>query len=75
MANYRLAKEQGLSLVPLINKIDLPAAEPARVAQEVWNGGGGVSFDACPPGTRRYMLCPPPPVSTSTDRCVASVIC
>ncbi|MCC7021701.1 MAG: elongation factor 4 [Thermomicrobiales bacterium] len=35
MANVYLALEQDLSLVAVINKIDLPSAEPERVAAEV----------------------------------------
>lgn len=35
VANFYLAFEQGLDLVPVVNKIDLPAAEPERVAQEI----------------------------------------
>jgi len=35
VANCYTAIEQGLEVVPVINKIDLPSAEPARVAQEI----------------------------------------
>jgi GTP-binding protein LepA len=35
VANCYTAIEQGLTVVPVINKIDLPSAEPARVIQEV----------------------------------------
>ena len=35
LANTYLALDHNLELVPVINKIDLPAAEPARVAAEV----------------------------------------
>ena len=35
VANAHLAVEQGLEIVPVINKIDLPAARPERVAQEL----------------------------------------
>ncbi|MDP8909872.1 MAG: translation elongation factor 4 [Chloroflexota bacterium] len=37
MANVYLALEHNLALVAVINKIDLPAAEPERVAREVQN--------------------------------------
>jgi GTP-binding protein LepA len=37
MANVYLALENNLALIAVINKIDLPAAEPDRVAQEVQN--------------------------------------
>src|SRR2546427_910530 len=35
LANYHLAKEAGLAIVPAINKIDLPAADPDEVAREL----------------------------------------
>ena len=37
LANTYLAVEADLELLPVINKIDLPSAEPERVAQEVEN--------------------------------------
>ena len=35
MANTYMAVEAGLELIPCLNKIDLPGAEPARVADEI----------------------------------------
>src|SRR6186997_1676978 len=35
LANVYLALEHDLSLVPVVNKIDLPAAQPELVAQEI----------------------------------------
>src|SRR5688500_6669453 len=35
LANTYLAVEGGLELIPALNKIDLPGAEPERVAEEV----------------------------------------
>jgi GTP-binding protein LepA len=35
VANCYTAIEQGLEVVPVINKIDLPSADPARVAKEI----------------------------------------
>ncbi len=35
MANVYLALEHNLEIIPIINKIDLPSAEPERVKQEV----------------------------------------
>ncbi|MBF0265943.1 MAG: elongation factor 4 [Gammaproteobacteria bacterium] len=35
VANCYTALEQGLEVLPIINKIDLPAADPDRVAQEI----------------------------------------
>src|SRR5574343_900980 len=35
MANYKLAKEQGLVIIPVLNKIDLPNADAAKVSKEI----------------------------------------
>src|SRR5690606_17653402 len=35
LANAYLAVDAGLELVPVINKIDLPAADPDRVAEQI----------------------------------------
>ena len=35
LANYHLASEAGLVIVPAINKIDLPAADPEEVSREL----------------------------------------
>ncbi len=35
VANCHTAAEQHLEIIPVINKIDLPAADPARVAREI----------------------------------------
>ena len=35
LANYHLAVEHGLTIIPVINKIDLPAADPERVMGEI----------------------------------------
>ena len=45
LANTYLAIEAGLEIVPVINKIDLPAAEPDRVAEEVASIIGGSASD------------------------------
>ncbi len=37
LANVYLAIEAGLEIIPVINKIDLPAAEPERVTTEIVN--------------------------------------
>ena len=37
MANFYLAFDQDLTIVPVINKIDMAAADPERVAQELKN--------------------------------------
>lgn len=35
LANYHLALEHGLTIIPVVNKIDLPAADPERVMGEI----------------------------------------
>ena len=35
VANFYLAFDLELSIVPVLNKIDLPAAEPGKVAEQV----------------------------------------
>ncbi|MBY0359304.1 MAG: translation elongation factor 4 [Candidatus Obscuribacterales bacterium] len=35
LANVQLALENGLEIVPVINKIDLPSADPERICQEI----------------------------------------
>lgn len=37
LANVYLAMEYGLEIIPVLNKIDLPAAEPIRRAEEIEN--------------------------------------
>ncbi|MBI5400471.1 elongation factor 4 [Candidatus Saganbacteria bacterium] len=37
LANAHLAKQNNLVIIPVINKVDLPAAEPARIAEEIHN--------------------------------------
>ena len=46
LANTYLAVEADLELLPVINKIDLPSAEPERVAEEVENVIGIPCLDA-----------------------------
>ncbi|MGN1416620.1 MAG: translation elongation factor 4 [Oscillospiraceae bacterium] len=46
LANTYLAMEHDLEVVPVINKIDLPSAEPERVAEEVENVIGIPCMDA-----------------------------
>jgi len=72
LANAYLAVDAGLELLPVCNKIDLPAADPARVAQEVEDVIGLPAEDVLPisakEGTNveelleRIVLRVPPPV-------------
>ena len=46
LANAYLAVESGLEIIPVINKIDLPAADPDRVADEISAVLGGSPDEA-----------------------------
>jgi GTP-binding protein LepA len=46
LANAYLAIESGLEIIPVVNKIDLPAAEPERVAAELAGILGGSPEEA-----------------------------
>jgi GTP-binding protein LepA len=48
VANTYLAIENGLELIPVINKVDLPGAEPDRVAGEIADLLGGDPGEALP---------------------------
>jgi GTP-binding protein LepA len=48
VANTYLAIENGLELIPVMNKVDLPGAEPERVAGEIADLLGGDPGDAIP---------------------------
>ena len=45
LANAYLAIDSGLEIIPVVNKIDLPAAEPDRVSAELVNILGGSADD------------------------------
>jgi GTP-binding protein LepA len=47
VANCYTAIEQGLEVIPVLNKMDLPQAEPDRVAQEIEDIIGLEALDAC----------------------------
>jgi GTP-binding protein LepA len=47
VANCYTAIEQGLEVIPVLNKIDLPAADPERVAAEIENVIGIEAEHAC----------------------------
>ena len=48
LANAYLAMDAGLEIVPVVNKIDLPAAEPERVAEEIEQVVGIDAADVLP---------------------------
>src|SRR3990167_1625191 len=45
ISNLNLAREQGLTIIPVINKIDLPAADVPRVEKEILSLFGGKVAD------------------------------
>lgn len=47
LANYQMALDQGLEVVPVINKIDLPSADPERVVHEIEEVLALPASDAC----------------------------
>ena len=47
LANYQMALDQGLEVVPVINKIDLPSADPERVIHEIEEVLALPASDAC----------------------------
>ena len=47
IANVYMAMENNLELIPVINKIDLPAADPVKVAEEIETSIGIDATDAC----------------------------
>ena len=51
VANCYTAIDQGLEVVPVLNKIDLPSAEPERVISEI-EEIIGIEADDCPAGQR-----------------------
>lgn len=55
LANVNLAMSHDLALVPVINKIDLPAADPERVAAEV-EEALAIDRDECIPASAKQGL-------------------
>lgn len=68
LANVYLAIESGLHIIPVVNKIDLPAAEPERVAAEI-----GQLLGVDPDSVSRISAKTGEGVSDLLDRIVAEV--
>lgn len=51
MANFYLAFDLELSIVPVLNKIDLSAADPEKVAEQVQQVRGSYQFHMSSPLT------------------------
>ncbi len=58
LANLYLAMENNLEIIPVINKIDLPAAEPAKVAAQIEEDLGldGAAIQMCSAKTGEGVL-------------------
>ncbi len=52
LANAHLAIESGLEIIPVVNKVDLPAADPERVTGEILNILGGTTDEVVPVSAR-----------------------
>jgi GTP-binding protein LepA len=84
VANCHTAAEQHLEIIPVINKIDLPAADPARVAREIEDIIGIDAEDAAKVSAKtgqgvRELLCEivrrvPPPTGDPTGSLKALII-
>jgi GTP-binding protein LepA len=84
VANCYTAIDQGLEVVPVLNKIDLPAAEPDRVATEIEDVIGIEAVDAVRVSAKTGVGVPalleeivrriPPPQGSATDPLQALVI-
>jgi GTP-binding protein LepA len=71
LANAYLAVDEGLEIIPVVNKIDLPSADPDRVAQEIEDVIGLDAADVLPvsakegkgigPLLERIVAAVPPP--------------
>jgi len=71
LANAYLAVDAGLEIIPVVNKIDLPAADPDRVAEEIEEVIGLDAADVLPISAKtgvgidalleRIVECVPPP--------------
>ena len=58
LANTYLALDHGLEIIPVVNKIDLPAAEPERVCEEIESTIGLDASDALLSVRSRAKACP-----------------
>lgn len=84
VANCYTAIEQGLEVMPVLNKIDLPQAEPDRVKQEIEDIIGIEAIDACMVSAKtglgvddlleRLVQTIPPPEGSRDDKLQALII-
>src|SRR4029453_12305813 len=83
LANVYLALDANLTLIPVINKIDLPSAEPERVAQELVDTLGfaadEIMFASAKEGTGTPQLLqslsdPTPPPANNIEKPLRALI-
>ncbi len=77
LANAYLAVDAGLEIIPVVNKIDLPSADPERVAEEIEDVVGLDAADVLPVSAKegkgiedlleRIVQVVPPPTGTPTE--------
>ena len=58
MANFMLALDQELEIIPILNKIDLPAADPDKAAMEVEESLGLEATDCIPASAKKGIGVP-----------------
>ena len=84
LSNVYLALEQDLEIIPVLNKIDLPSAEPARVMEEIEEVIGLDTMDAVMCSAKSgegiqdvleaLVASVPPPVGADDDRLRALIV-
>jgi GTP-binding protein LepA len=55
LANAYLAVDAGLEIIPIVNKVDLPSADPIKVAQEIEDVVGFDAADVLPTSAKTGM--------------------
>ncbi len=83
VANCYTAIEQGLEVLPILNKMDLPQADPERVKQEIEEIIGIDAHDACPVSAKtglgvedalEYLIAKIPPPEGDRERPLQALI-
>lgn len=83
VANCYTAIEQGLEVLPILNKMDLPQADPERVKQEIEEIIGIDAQDACPVSAKtglgvedalEYLIAKIPPPEGDRERPLQALI-
>ena len=58
LANLYLALENDLHIIPVLNKIDLPAAQPEKYAEEIARSSAATPTTSCGSAPRPARACP-----------------